>query len=349
MDIGYVNARVRGMKSRLLVRDELERLMHKPDIDAVVSELERSPYMPEIEKASVRYSGIHCIENALRADLAGTSRKILHMVRDEPFEKYVRISLNKWDIQNIKTVLRGKNIHVPAAEILECVVPAGELDEATFVELAKQPDIRSVIDLLATWEVEYAMPLTRNYDKFHKKRDLAVLEYALDKYYYRRVLAILKGMSHEEAVVRDFVKTEIDVINIKSMLRMIRDGVPPEDGKSILIEGGSIFTPAMLLDLIGKRSIGDALSALAGTPYSFVTDLPVTWADSGNISGYEKELDRFLIRKGIQAFRTDPLSIAVVIGYLWAKNNEITNIRIISRCINAFIPDDEIRQEVLYV
>lgn len=349
VDIGYVNARVRSMNSRLLARDELDRLMHKPDIDAVISELERSPYRKEIEKASVQYSGIHCIENALRADLAGTSQKILRMVRDEPFEKYVRISLNKWDVQNIKTVLRGKNIHVPVGEILECVVPAGELDEATFVELGKQPDVRSVIDLLATWEVEYAMPLTRNYEKFKKKRDLAVLEYALDKFYYHRVLAILKGRSHDEAIVRDLVKTEIDITNIKSMLRMIRDGVSPEDGKSILIEGGNSFTAAMLLDLIGKGSIEGAISALATTPYSFIGDLPVTRAGSGNISGYEKELDRFLIRKGISVFRTDPLSIAVVIGYLWAKNNEITNIRIISRCLNAFVPDEEIREEVLYV
>ncbi|MBN1193938.1 MAG: V-type ATPase subunit [Methanomicrobiaceae archaeon] len=337
------------MNSRLLAREELDRLMHKPDIDGVISELERSPYRPEIEKASVRYSGIHCIENALRADLARTSQKILRMVRDEPFEKYVRISLNKWDIQNIKTVMRGKNIHVPVEEILECVVPAGELDEATFVELAKKPDVRSVIDLLATWEVEYAMPLTQNYDKFKKKRDLAVLEYALDKFHYRRVLAILKGRSYDEALVRDLVKTEIDITNIKSMLRMIRDGVSPEDGKNILIEGGNSFTAAMLLDLIGKRSFRDALSALATTPYSGIADLSGARADGGNISVLEKELDRFLIRKGIAVFRTDPLSIAVVIGYLWAKNNEITNIRIISRCINAFVPDEEIREELLYV
>ena len=73
------------------------------------------------------------------------------MFGDNDAARYVRIFLNRWDVHNLKTILRGKNIHSPPEEIREALVPAGTLDEATLVELLKQNDVRDVIDLLATW------------------------------------------------------------------------------------------------------------------------------------------------------------------------------------------------------
>lgn len=349
VDIGYVNARVRGMKRFLFDGGSYDRLLHKPDIDGVIAELELSPYREEIERASVKASGIRCVEDALRMNLARQYRLIHRIVRGERFEKHVSVYLNRWDIQNIKTVLRGKSIHVTAEEILECIVPAGELDEATLVELAKQPDVRSVIDLLATWDVEYARPLTGSYEKYSKKRDLAILEYSLEKFYFKRALDLFTGKNKEDAIVRDLIATEIDCINIKSALRLIRDGIDPEDGKAVLIEGGTFFDTARLIPMIESKNVEDAVAALGGTPYAFLQDLPHSTTTPATISAYEKELDRFLIRKGIAALKSDPLSIAVVIGYLWAKNNEITNIRIIAHGKAAFIPDEELQEKLLYV
>jgi V/A-type H+-transporting ATPase subunit C len=44
MDYGYVNARIRGMKSRLLDRHTLEDLIFQPDLDSLISDLEKTPY-----------------------------------------------------------------------------------------------------------------------------------------------------------------------------------------------------------------------------------------------------------------------------------------------------------------
>jgi V/A-type H+-transporting ATPase subunit C len=349
VEIGYVNARVRGMKRDLFDSGSYDRLLHKPDIDGVIAELELTPYREEIERASVKSSGIRCVEDALRMNLARKYRVIHRIVKGERFEKHVSVYLNRWDIQNIKTVLRGKSIHVTTEEILGCVVPAGELDEATLVELAKQDDIRSVIDLLATWDVEYARPLTRSYEKYSKKRDLAVLEYSLDKFYFKRALGLFTRKNQEDATVRDLIATEIDCVNIKSVLRLIREGVDPEEGRGVLIEGGTFFDTEKLISMIESKSVEDAVAALTGTPYAFLQELPRETTTPVTISAYENELDRFLIRKGIAALRSDPLSIAVVIGYLWAKNNEITNIRIIARGKAAFIPDEELQEKLLYV
>ena len=42
----------------------------------------------------------------------------------------------------------------------------GELDEVTLTELIKQPDVRAVIDMLATWGMVYAKPLTERFGEF---------------------------------------------------------------------------------------------------------------------------------------------------------------------------------------
>ncbi len=155
MDYGYVNARIRGMRSRLLDHKTLEDLIFQPDLDSLIADLEKTPYKEDIIDAKVLYSGVVCIEYALRKNFTRTFQKILGFVRESEAERYIKIFLHRWDVQNIKTILRGKNIHVTNEEILDCLVPAGEMDEVTLTELIRQPDVRSVIDMLATWQIVY--------------------------------------------------------------------------------------------------------------------------------------------------------------------------------------------------
>ena len=331
VEYGYVNARIRGMKSRLLSRKEVEELAAKFDVDAIISELEKTDYRTEIEDASVQYSGIACVEEALRRNLAKTFRLIYSFVKRGDAEKCTKIFLNKWDIQNIKTILRGKNIHAVSQEILESLAPAGALDDATLIELVKQPDVKAVIDLLATWRIEYSKPLTQHFKEYSDRKDLVVLEYGLDKFYYKNVLDIVNGDSYDEGIIRGIVTTEIDVTNIKSILRIIRDRIELEDTQYYLIEGGKELGIDKLLTLIKTRTIEGVIRQLAGTSYDFLTKVPDEYVKAEKISAFEKELDKFLLQKALSMFSGDPLSIAVEIGYLWAKFNEITNIRIISR------------------
>jgi V/A-type H+-transporting ATPase subunit C len=345
----YVNARIRGMKSRLLNTSVFETLILKPDVDSIISELENTAYKNEIEKASVQYSGIRCIEVALRKDFANAFRKILSFTRGDNAEKYLKILLSRWDVQNIKTILRGKNIHVTPAEILECLVPAGELDDMTLTELMNQPDVKAVIDLLATWEIEYARPLTRHFKEYTDKRDIAVLEYAIDRFYYENAMEAVQADSYDDRLILDMISTEIDVTNIKSVLKIIRDKIEIEEAQVFLINGGRALDSEKLLAMIRTGTLHGAIKYLETTPYHFLSKVPDEVLKTGMISVFEKELEKYLIKRGIGRFLGDPLSIAIAIGYVWAKYNEITNIRIIARCKTADIPEKELRGELVYV
>lgn len=349
VEYDYANARIRAMKSRLLERKELEELAAKLDIDSVINQLQETPYREDIDDASVRHSGIACVEYALRRNLGKTFRLILSFVKGEDAQILMRIFLNKWDIQNIKTILRGKNISAAANEILESLSPAGALDDATLVELVKQPDVKAVIDLLATWGIEYSRPLTQHFAEYSEKKDLVVLEYALDKFYYENALEVAAGDSYDEEIIRGMLTTEIDVINIRSILRIIRDKVEPEDAHYYFIRGGKELDTDKLLSLSTTRTIDGVVKQLTGTSYDFLAKVPDEYIKLEKISAFEKELDTFLLQKALSLFTADPLSIALAIGYLWAKFNEIANIRIISMCKTEYVPEKELMEELVFV
>jgi V/A-type H+/Na+-transporting ATPase subunit C len=350
MDYGYINARMRGMKSRLLSHRALDDLIMKPDLESLIADLENTPYREDIIEAKGRSSGILCIETALRQNFIKTFRKIQDLARqEEEAKQYIVIFLHRWDVQNIKTVLRGKNIHATAEEILDCLVPAGELDEVTLKELLKQPDVRAVIDLLATWEICYAHPLTESFPEFVKTKDLAVLECALDRYYYADALAAVSIPTYNNNLIRDLLALEVDVVNLRTVLRMVRDRVDPVDAQRYLIGGGKEFDEKKLRHLLSLPAIDDVVKALVATRYCFLSTVPESAIRTQKISVIEKELERFLIKKGVGAFLLDPLSVASVIGYFWAKYNEITNIRIISRCKTADFPVEHLKEELVYV
>ena len=349
MYVEYVNARVHWMSSRLITTHGFERLIAQPSLDGLITELEKTPYREEIVEARILHTGIRCIEFALRKNHMKTYRKILSLVEGEKSACYIMIFLKKWDIQNIKTIIRGKNIQTSNEVISGCLIPAGTMDETTLIELIKQPDVRAVVDMMATWEIEYAVPLTRYIGEFSERNEIGRLEYALDEYYFESSLRQLSGKRHDDKVVRDLIGTEIDIRNIKTAMMMIRDSVSEDDAAPFLLNGGKEVSHELIHAMIRTKKIPDALRLLEQTSYRFLVSVPDIELRQGKISVLEKELDHFLIRKGTALFRGDPLSFTIVIGYIWAKLNEITNIRDISRCREAGMPDELMESEIFYV
>lgn len=350
MEYAYVNARIRAMKSRLLDRSLLELLINKPDLDSLISELEKTAYREELEKSGVLFKGITRIEVAIRKDLVRTFRTILNFIRGEDAETLLTIILHRWDIQNIKTVLRGKKIQASPSEILECLIPAGELDEAALTELVKQPDVKTVIDLLATWGIVYARPLILNFKEYTETRDMLVLEYALDTFYYEDALSTLKAEESDDArILKSIIITEIEINNIKTVLRVIRDRIDREEAKGYLIKGSTEFDTERLLSLMKTGTIEGALKQLEGTRYQFLTKVPLEYVAAEKISAFEKELEKYLVKKAIGQFLGDPLSISIPIAYIWAKYTEVTNIRIIARCKVGEMSEKELREALISV
>lgn len=349
MDNGYVNARVRGMYSRLLDRKTLNELILKPDIRGLITALEATPYREDLERALITKQGLLGVEEALRLNFIRTVDQLAKFLDGEPGLKYITIFSSRWDVHNIKTILRGKKIQTPSAEIVTSLVPLGRYDEPTLNELVKQPDIKAVIDLLATWGEDYAAPLTEAFPEFVSRSDLVILEIALDRYYYQHSLSLLQGNNREDLIIRDLIAHEIDLINLKSVMMMVHDHIDPEDALAVILVGGKKLDMKIIRSLIEKDSLQKVIEALDRTPYQFLNEYWSGDDEEIKISTYQHLLDEHLIRHAIKLYRGDPLSVTITIGYLWAKYNEVMNLRIIARCKSAHMPPEDMEAEMIYV
>jgi vacuolar-type H+-ATPase subunit C/Vma6 len=112
-----------------------------------------------------------------------------------------------------------------------------------------------VIDLLAMGDVAYAAALTRAFPSYAAHGDLYILENALDRYYYERALSLVNGRSAEERMIRDVIGTEIDIVNLKSLLMILHDHIDPDDAAPMLLSGGKIFPPKKLRYLLNLGTI----------------------------------------------------------------------------------------------
>ena len=183
----------------------------------------------------------------------------------------------------------------------------------------------------------------------YKRQDLAILECALDRFYYADALATVKAPGYNNTLISDLLSLEIDVVNLRTVLRMVRDHVDPADAQRYLIGGGTEFDEKTLARFLSMSTLDEVVKAMAAKQYRFLVNIPESAIRTQKISVIEKELERFLIKEGVGAFLLDPLSVASVIGYFWAKYNEITNLRIISRCKTADFPVEHLKEELVYV
>ena len=346
-DYGYANARVRAMKSCLFRRPFYEKLLQMATLQDMTTTLAKTPYSRDIDDAMIKYSGIRGFDEALRMNTMRTFRKILKFV-DSDGRELVDILVGRWDVSNIKTILRGRNIGASTEDIVTSLIPAGELDEITLRELAGQLDVRSCIDLMATWRLPYASALTEAFPEYTKRRNLTSLELALDKTYYADAFKRLRRNSMNVSLVREILRREIDLTNIMTVLRLIKDEINAKEATRFLLEGGKEFDIAALGSLLKEASIEDVVFKLKKTSYGQVLESHMNdYFETGSLVRIERSLEETAVRRGISMFRADPLSIAIIIGYIWAKYNEIINLRVIARSKMVGMPEDKTREALI--
>lgn len=347
MDYGYANARIRAMKSRLLDESFYNQLLSTNSLQGVTSALAQTPYARDLDESMIKIEGLKGFDEALRRNIMKTFRQVVKVLGEEN-QNLINVLLGRWDILNIKTILRGKNIGASSDIILESLIPAGELDEATLLEMVRSRDVRDCIDIMATLHVSYATPLTGAFPNYAYKRNLAVLELALDKAFYEMSFARLRGRDINTRLVLEMMRREIDLINIMTLLRVIKEEVDREESAKLFIPGGKEITVEKLQELCGFHAVEDGMKELSGSSYFNLLEekMPMYFA-TNSLAGLERGMEEEMVRRRIALFRADPLSIASTIAFIWAKYNEIVNLRIIARGKEVGMPEAKIREAMI--
>lgn len=338
VDYGYINARVRGMKSRLFDRQAYHELVAKADLAALLASLAQTPYREAIEAALVRSQGLAALIDGLRRDLTACLLKLRRIAGDDPAEEpaaLVRILLARWDYRSLLTLTRAQARGVAATIEHEILIGVGDLDAIALAELARQPDLPAMIDLLSTWRLPYATPLRRAWLAVVEGGELSILEEALGQAYAASIQERLQRLppSHNRALVQQMLGQEIDVQNLLNALRLrqarLRGELFPEPSTEWYLPGGRLPL-AVLASLLTLAESAQVLVALRSSPAA-TPWLPAltAWAAREDLVALQRALERRLTEMAQALFVHDPLTIAPVIAYVWAKENEVRNLRVI--------------------
>lgn len=348
-DYGYSNARVRGMRSRLLDRSFLDGLIASPDITRLIQDLSETEYGPDLEEQIIHGRTAATVDEALKVNMVRTYQKVLGFLNEEAVY-LVTTLLGRWDVFNLKTILRGKQMQLTAEEINEGLMAAGQLSFVDLEALAMQKDVKAVVDTAATWGLPYASALRAGYALFLKSGELAELELALDRYYADWAFARLMKRGNNSAIARKILGIQIDTSNLVTVFRFQKADVSDVDAGQFFLSGGPAIKRDFYMSLAAMSDIDEALDRLRGTPYGkALDDVAVKYLEENSIAVFERALEDYLMRKALGLGTGDPLGVGVVVGYLWAKQNEITNLRIIVKGKSVGMPEARVRGELILV
>jgi vacuolar-type H+-ATPase subunit C/Vma6 len=365
-DFEYGNARLRAMKSRQLSRRTLEELAEIRTVEGLITALAETAYRESIEAALVRLRGMECLAEALRASLVATVGKTRSFFSGGAGQ-LAALALGRYDLHNLKTILRGQMREAPTNEIMANLLPVGELRPADLAELARAPGVRAVMDLLATWRTPWASPLLeargeampdprRGFPQ-NGNADLARMELALDRWYLHSALQAALRAAEDGRALYEALLLEADTANVLSVLRLagapeiestLREQFGP-GGMAALLVGPGQIAPEVLVRAAQKESVGAAVEALAQTPVgATLAGAQEAFAASPRLSVFERALRLRQLKHAIRWLTGDPLGIGVLVGCVALKTNEVSNLRAIAQGLALGEKPGPIRSELMF-
>jgi len=348
-DYGYANARIRGMRARLLKRERLEHLIGIADLPPLIQELMQTELAPFLEETLIHGHTAASIDEALKLNLVATFRKVLGFLNDEAHDVCTTL-LGRWDAFNIKTIVRGKHLHLTAEEIHEGLLPVGALSNVDLDGLIGQGDVKGVVDLASTWELPQAPALRSGFAEYQRTGELADLELAVDHYYADWASKRLARRGKNYAIARRILGMQVDILNLVMVFRAARENLDPATSVDYFLLGGLDIDLELYQRLAALSDVDEILDGLRGTQYGkILDDAALAYLENTSLAVFERTLEDYFTRKVLALGSTDPLGIGIPIAYLWGKQNEVTNLRIIVKGVAVGMPAERTRKELILV
>jgi V/A-type H+-transporting ATPase subunit C len=341
-DFPYINARVRAMRSRLLTPAQLEDLLGMSTLDAFLQGLSSTPYGFDLQEALLRHEGLRAVDEALGRNLQRATRAIRGFADDRP-RALIEIILLRWDLANLRSIVRGKHAGRPTDEIIQALVPAGNLSEVALKEMAGYPDVTALAGTLEALDHPLAGPLAQGVAAYAKTKDVMEIEQSLDRGYAEFGLGQTHRLGGEAGVLREIFQAEIDAANVKTALKLASaEGLSEKRRLQFFIPGGTSVSDRLFLALSLAQTQAAAWERVRAHGFR-ARDLPQ------DLVAFERELDLRMATALAARYRGDPLGLDIVIGYVSMKSTEVANLRLIARGKFLRLPREAVRKEMLGV
>ena len=344
-DYNYLNARLKYLKKDLFSRSRLEEVMGLHSFEELKRFFLDSPYGASVSQALSGAEGIEGLQLGLSRHVHDRFQKILGWTAESP-RRLLELVFRRYELHNIKTLLRGKNARLPEVRLQQSFIPIGGLGTEELNELAKQPTLRDALSLLANWHRPLRPVLRRGLSSLKDEPvDLTHLEVELDRYYYQGILQSLAEEPEQENAekVKLILQIELDRTNLLTSLR-VGQTLKKEELLRLLLDGGRL-TKDFFVSLVGNLHFSEVSQKLETT---YLAPVVKRWDRTG-LTSLEHRFEGFLVTLSHQMEREDPLSIGVALSYIALQTNELRNLRTILEGNLFSLSEDKIKAEAIFV
>ena len=344
--LDYGNARVRSRRNAIVAGERLDALLGL-SLDGLIDALASGPMRAELQGALLRFEGLRRVQEALRLHLAGTLRALLRFYDDSARDQ-LELLLSRWDRDNLLTLLRGQARRVPSDELRPLLVPAGLLDEAALDQLAREPGPRAMIERMVAWGVpspSVAHGLLAAWPDYELHDDVARLEHRLVQLHASHVAATLDDGS-VDPLLEQALRLEVDARQIVTTMRLWeareRGDITSTAEASHRwgdLAGGRIDSAGLRAAIERPRREDVVATLVSSAPdHLLVADVD-RWSRDGNTEALEARLRATIARWVLDRARhADPLSLAIPVGYVFAKEVEMRNLRLVAAVAAGLLP-----------
>ncbi len=300
----YTYARVAVMKSRLLQQADYQKLL-KMGYHEILRFLQENNYQSVVEKYLSRYSHPVQLEIALNENLLNTVAK-LYRISDETMKKIIMAYMLRYELHNIKTIVRSKFSKISPTQAEELFFPSFHHFKKEFIQ-----------ELLQAREVEELLKALPFFNKKElKMADLFSVEHALDKYYVETLYEFTCRLKGSGKQLAEFLQQEIEITNIKTILALYQH--PHEIAKNL------VHPSPLVLRIAQKKSLPEIVTILHKYHRT-----KLTGKEDDLLEKLDIDLEVTLLRRELSLLRENMLNPNYIIGYLLAKEIETKNLKVL--------------------
>ncbi|MFH1275498.1 MAG: V-type ATPase subunit [Candidatus Woesearchaeota archaeon] len=299
----YTYARVAVMKSFLFKQGDYDKIL-KMGANEALRFLQDTHYKKEMDDFDVSSEGIKNIEAALNVNLMRNFTK-LHRISDKNMQKVIAIYLLRYDLENIKMILRSKFAKINMEEVEPLLYSSVNFTKDFMKILLSKNSVEEVVNSL----------------DFLKKQkpgnNLFEVENTLDKYYLETLYDFSKNLKGQGKLVAKFLQYEIGAVNIKTIIKLKNADVLKGDINKYLV-----YPSKLVMKLSTLGSIPEMIKLLHRNKYTTLTG-----EEKDLLTKLEIDLDVSLLKKETLLVHQSLLSANYILGYLFAKEIEVRNLK----------------------
>ena len=323
---GYSNARVKVMKSRLIAKDHMQRVIASKDPEGMLALLLQTDYKKNLEEFGGLKVKAEQIDFALSKNLAGN---IGRLVRLTPVmqRKITRAITGRWDLYNLKLAIDAKSKGLDYSSISRYVIDYGIYNAQALKDALRESRVESLMERLSI-NSPYKQLISAALAVYRKTGSTMQAEIAIDSAYYSNLGSIVTKLMEIDSSSARILRMEIDMKNLLLLMRAKRYSMDFAQINRYIINNGTLGMEQLRDLYAGSKELQMLVKRI--TLFDLSKELEI-YSNSKNkqLLVFEIGMKNAIFIRSMELLSYSVHSFGAILAYAYLKEIEAFTLRII--------------------